>query len=294
MRRREKLRDALRRLCQGCGGQTIKWLGKRNSLTPEAAEKLEVFFEAFASGAQPILLVDYDGTLASFRVNRFEARPWAGVRELLALIQSQKKTRMAVITGRPAAEIAPLLALDWPVEVWGLHGAERIRPDGRHELQLAPAATQAKLEELKERLRRDALGGLFEDKANGAVMHWRGHARHTQMLIERRTRALFEPLAKLDGLALLEFEAGLELRAGRDKGGAVETILAEMRAAGHTPGPVAYLGDDLTDEAAFRVVNALEGPHLSALVRRTRRESAADLWLKPPVELKRFLERWIN
>jgi len=270
------------------GGRTINWVGKRDSLTPEAAEKLEAFFGAFAGGANPLLLLDYDGTLASFRVNRLEARPWAGVRELLERIQRQGRTRMAVITGRPAAEIAPLLALDPPLEVWGLHGAERLYPDGRRELERAPPATQAKLEELKEQLRRDALGGLFEDKANGAVMHWRGHARRTQELIERRTRALFEPLARLDGLALLEFESGLELRAGRDKGETIEAILKESGAHG----PVAFLGDDLTDEAAFRVVNALAGPHISVLVRRSLRETAADVWLRPPEELKRFLERW--
>ncbi len=263
-------------------------------MNSEPEETLESFFRTLAGGAEPLLLVDYDGTLAGFRVNRFEARPWAGIRELLRLIQNQKKTRMAIITGRPAAEIAPLLQLDQPLEVWGLHGAERLHPDGRRELELAPPATQARLEELKEQLRRDALGGLFEDKANGAVMHWRGHARHTQMLIEGRTRALFEPLAKLEGLALLEFESGLELRAGRDKGGAVEAILAETRAAGQPLGPVAYLGDDLTDEAAFRVVNALEVPHISVLVRRTRRETAADVWLRPPEELKEFLKRWIE
>jgi trehalose 6-phosphate phosphatase len=267
-------------------------------LTPDAAEKLEAFFGGFASGTHPLLLLDYDGTLAPFRLNRFEARPFAGVQGLLTLIQNQnqnqnqKKTRMVVITGRPAGEIAPLLGLNPPLEVWGLHGAERLYPDGRRELEQAPPATQAKLEELKESLRRDALGGLFEDKANGAVMHWRGHARHTQELIERRTRALFEPLATLDGLALLEFEAGLELRAGRDKGGAVETTLAEMRAAGQAPGPVAYLGDDLTDEAAFRAVNKLEGAHLSVLVRRARRQTEADVWLRPPEDLKAFLERW--
>ncbi len=261
-------------------------------MTPEAEEKLEAFFGRFGGGAHPLLLLDYDGTLAPFRVNRFDARPFAGVRQLLAHIQSQEKTCMGVITGRPAGEIAPMLGLDPPLEVWGLHGAERLHPDGRRELDLAPPATQARLEALKEHLRRDALGGLFEDKANGAVMHWRGHARHAQELIEKRTRALFEPLAALDGLRLLEFEAGLELRGGRDKGGAVEAILAVMRAAGKVPGPVAYLGDDLTDETAFRVVNALEGAHLSVLMRHSPRKTEADVWLRPPAELRGFLERW--
>jgi trehalose-6-phosphatase len=92
----------------------------------------------------------------------------------------------------------------------------------------------------------------------------------------------------MDGLRLLEFEAGLELRMGRDKGGAVEAILAETG----TGGPVASLGDDLTDEAAFRAVNALGTRGLSALVRRERRKTEAQVWMRPPGELRGFLERW--
>jgi trehalose-phosphatase len=259
-------------------------------LTSEAAERLDSFFGRFAAPVRSVLLLDYDGTLAPFRVDRFKARPWAGVRELLAEIQRQQRTRMTVITGRPAAEIAPMLGLDPPLEVWGLHGAERLYPDGRREMEQAPPATQARLDELREHLRRDSLGGLFEDKANGVVMHWRGASRAKAEQIERRTRELFEPLAHMQGLALLDFEAGLELRAGRDKGGAVKAILAEAGSGG----PVAILGDDLTDEAAFRAVNKLGLRGLSVLVRREPRETAAKVWLRPPAELKDFLERWVE
>ena len=54
---------------------------------------------------------------------------------------------MVVITGRPAKEIAPLLrgyppVVDPMLEVWGLHGAERLYPDGRRELEEAPPETQ--------------------------------------------------------------------------------------------------------------------------------------------------------
>jgi trehalose-phosphatase len=254
-------------------------------VTPDAAEKLEEFFHAFRGGGDPLLLMDYDGTLAPFKLDRFQARPWAGVRELLARIQRQGRTRMVVISGRPAAEIAPLLGLDPPLEVWGLHGAERLFPDGRRELERIPDEARQKLDELRAYLKKDSLGGLFEDKANGAVMHWRGASSHKAKLIEHRTRALFEPLARIQGLSLLEFEAGVELRAGRDKGGAVEAILAESGAGG----PVAFLGDDVTDEAGFR---AVKGRGLSVLVRREWRETAADVWLRPPEELKGFLEDW--
>jgi trehalose 6-phosphate phosphatase len=257
-------------------------------LTPEATEKLEAFFSTFVYGINPLLLLDYDGTLAPFRVNRFDARPWAGVRELLSRIQRQGRTRMVVVTGRPAGEIAPLLGLEPALEVWGLHGAERLYPDGRRELEAAAPETRQKLEELRELLRRDSLGGLFEDKPNAVVMHWRGASPHKARSIEERTRRLFEPLAQMDGLGLLEFEAGLELRAGRDKGGAAEAILRE--ADGNAP--VAYLGDDLTDEAAFRAVKRAGSRGLSVLVRRAWRETVADVWLRPPVELRAFLDRW--
>ena len=253
-------------------------------------EKLEEFFNALKGARSSFLFLDYDGTLAPFRVNRFTARPWAGVRELLKQIQQQGRTRMSMITGRPAQEIRPLLGLEPPLEVWGLHGAERIHVDGRRELEEAPAETQAKLEKLRERLRQDSLGGLFEDKANGVVMHWRGESARKAKLIEQGTRALFEPMARMDGLMLLDFEYGLELRAGRDKGGAVEAILEEHGARW----PVAFLGDDLTDEAAFAVVNGLEGAHLSVLVRREPRETEADVWMKPPGELLGFLRRWVG
>jgi trehalose 6-phosphate synthase/trehalose 6-phosphate phosphatase len=259
-------------------------------LTPEATEKLGAFFTAFVDGATPVLLLDYDGTLAPFRLNRFQARPWAGVRVLLECIRRQGRTRVVVVSGRPAGEIAPLLGLEPALEVWGLHGAERLYPDGRRELEEAAPHARQKLDELRELLRRDSLGGLFEDKPNAVVMHWRGASPHKARSIEKRTRQLFEPLAQMDGLGLLEFESGLELRVGRDKGGAVEAILSEA----DPDAPVAYLGDDLTDEAAFRAVRRAGSHGLSVLMRRSWRGTDAEVWLRPPVELREFLGRWIE
>jgi trehalose 6-phosphate phosphatase len=259
-------------------------------LTSEAAEKLEKFFRSFSGGASPLLLLDYDGTLAGFRIDRFSARPWACVPELLTEIQREGRTRIAIISGRPAAEVNSMLQLESPIEVWGLHGAERLYSDGRRELEEASPTARRGLEELRERLKRDSLGGLFEDKPNAVVMHWRGHSPRQGRLIERKTRALFEPIAEMDGLSLLDFEAGLELRVGRDKGGAVNAIIAEA-GPGH---PVTFLGDDLTDESAFHSVNDAEAPHLSVLMRREWRETAADVWLRPPEELRGFLQQWIS
>jgi trehalose 6-phosphate phosphatase len=171
-----------------------------------------------------------------------------------------------------------------------LHGAERLNEDGRRELQEAPPDAVAKLEELRELLRKDAFGGLFESKPNAAVMHWRGLPPQRARLIEEKTRALFEPAAELTGLSLLPFESGIELRIGRDKGEAIEAIVEQAE-----PGtPVTYLGDDLTDEAGFCAVNRMRNPHLSVLVKPARRETAAEVWLRPPEGLLWFLGRWMD
>jgi trehalose 6-phosphate phosphatase len=262
-------------------------------MIPHAEEKLEAFFATFSRGGPSRLLLDYDGTLAPFRVDRFQARPWAGAAELLLEIQRRRRTRLTVISGRPAGEVARLLSLVPPPEIWGLHGAERLHPDGSRELERLTPETQSRLDALREQLRRESFGGVFEDKANAVVMHWRGASPRKAAEIEARTRALFEPLTHVDGLTLLKFEAGLELRAGRDKGAAVRAILEEAGDA-LQQSPVAFLGDDITDESAFRAVNALQGSHLTALVRREARETAADIWLRPPHELIRFLKRWLE
>jgi trehalose 6-phosphate phosphatase len=241
----------------------------------EAEGRLERFFREFEGGGAPLLLLDYDGTLAPFQVDRFKARPWPGVRQRLNTIQKQRKTR-----------IAALLGVEQPIEVWGLHGAERLYADGRCELEWIPENLEQQLEALRERLRRDSFGGVFEDKPNAAVMHWRGAAPEVARGIEEQTRALFEPLARERGFRLLQFEAGLELRAGRDKSAAVKALLAERREGG----PAAFLGDDITDEEGF---GALRGRGLTVLVRPEWRATAAEVWLRPPEELHSFLDRWI-
>jgi trehalose-phosphatase len=271
-------------------------------LTSEAAERLDQFFRAFAGAAGASLLLDYDGTLAPFRVDRFQALPWAGVRDLLNQIQNQGCTRIVVVTGRPAAEILPLLGVEPAPEVGGLHGAERLHPDGCRELEQLSPEIRSKLDGIAEQLRLDASGGLrgglIEEKPNAIVMHWRGATPARARMIEKQTRVFFEPLAQTDGLSLLEFEAGIELRAGRDKGAAVTAILEETAGSRphREPHPAAFLGDDLTDEAAFRAIKkygSREGHGLGVLVRNQPRPTAADLWLQPPGELRDFLKRWL-
>ena len=149
-------------------------------------------------------------------------------------------------------------------------------PEQRHALQVAARSLQA-----------CGLEARSETKPGSIAVHWRGLSAHEKTVIENRLRGLFASLVEHHGLQLLPFDGGLELRApGKNKGDAVNTILTE--AGPHVA--AAYLGDDQTDENAFR---AIKGRGISILVRNEPRPTMADLWLRPPDELGQFLRDWL-
>jgi trehalose-phosphatase len=252
---------------------------------------LETLFDAVSKASTSALLLDFDGTLAPFRIDPSSVRPWAGVSDLLDKIQETGRTRLSIVSGRPAKDIALRLNTRELPEIWGLHGAERRFPDGTIEQQLPLAGERAVLDEARSEILKANLGFRMEEKPNAIGLHWRGMAssgKDTKSLHRAKGRAMevLEPYGHLAGLRLLQFDGGLELRAGRNKGDAVRLILKELSPAS----PVAYLGDDATDEDAF---SALEGRGLGILVRRKWRPSAAQVWLRPPVQLRRFLRDWL-
>jgi len=85
----------------------------------------EQFWKLLSITEKPILLLDYDGTLAPFRVERNRATPYPGVSNVLKEIMAVG-TRVVVITGRPINELVILLNISPLPEIWGAHGLERL------------------------------------------------------------------------------------------------------------------------------------------------------------------------
>jgi trehalose 6-phosphate phosphatase len=249
--------------------------------------QLEDFFQSVAAAKESVLLLDFDGTLAPFRVDPSRVRPWAGVARLLDEIQHAGRTRLAIVTGRPAVDVASQVGMNRLPEIWGLHGAERLYPDGRIEQEELMADQQAVLEAARSAIREARLGLRVEEKRNAVVVHWRGKSPRLIHAVRMHALNLLRPFAGLAGMKLLQFDGGLELRGGCNKGDAVRAILAET----HDSAPIAYLGDDTTDEDAFI---ALTGRGLGVLVRREWRPGAAQAWLRPPVQLREFLGAWLQ
>jgi trehalose 6-phosphate phosphatase len=252
-----------------------------------AETDLNSFYERLRKGSQKALLLDYDGTLAPFHVNPERAFPYPGVPEVLDKIMKVPGVRLVIITGRWTKDLFPLLRLEKQPEIWGSHGIERLKPNGSYESVPMNEDLLAGLVKADEWIEQAGLLERSEQKPGCLAIHWRGLS---QAKIDEM-RNLVEPqwsvIAKRTGLGLKEFDGGLELRVpDRDKGDAVRTILEEMPAGA----VAAYLGDDATDEDAFR---SIKGKGLGVLVRPDMRPTSADLWIQPPGELLEFLAAWL-
>lgn len=252
--------------------------------------ELERFWRELAAAPQALLLLDYDGTLAPFRVERDQAVPYPGVRELLAGLRADGRTRLVLVSGRPISDLLPLLGLDPPPEVWGAHGNERLRPGGRIEAVELTDAWRRGLDQAAAWARAERLAARLEAKHGCLALHWRGLPADERRELADLTETAWSGLAATSGLGLHHFDGGLELRVPvRDKGDAVRALLAESPPSSRA----AYLGDDRTDEDAFRALSDLAGERgLGVLVRAERRPTAARLWLRPPEELLDFLSAW--
>jgi trehalose-phosphatase len=126
----------------------------------------------------------------------------------------------------------------------------------------------------------------LENKPGAIAVHWRGLPIQDRERIEDTVQRYSSAIHEY-GLKLLPFDGGLEVRGGaKNKGDAVHTVLSESVKGV----AAAYLGDDQTDEDAFR---AIKGYGLGVLVRTEPRPTSADVWLRPPDELGQFLRDWL-
>lgn len=261
---------------------------KEKGLKPDGKSLIESLLERVSRSPQSLLMLDYDGTLAPFRKNRDEAFPYPGFALLLQEIVCTGRTRVVVISGRDANELIPLLEIEPRPEVWGLHGLQRINPDGSVELSALDEPTIEALSAAEDWLIYQNLQHTAEFKTGSIAVHWRGLGECDAESLRGRVILGWKPIANHTHLHLMEFDGGIEIRArDADKGDAVRTIISEM-----PPGtPAAYFGDDTTDEHAFEAMN---GRGLSVLVRPRYRGSAAQVWLKPPFEVFDVLAQWLH
>lgn len=254
----------------------------------ETRGQIDKFLATLAGAPRRLLMLDYDGTLAPFARKRGDAYPYPGVVPVLEEIVKRGRTRLVIVSGRDIDDLSSHLGIEPLPELFGTYGRQRRRPVGK--VENAPLE-QRHLEALSNAdrwLEYQQLREMKEVKTGSIAVHWRGLKEPQAEEIRARVRLGWVPIAEQGGLQLFDFDGGVEICApGPDKGDVVRMLLAEEGRGVAS----AYLGDDSSDEPAFR---AIRDGGLSVLVRPTRRQTAAQLWLHPPEELVEFLKAWAS
>ena len=249
--------------------------------------RLDTFWEKLAAAGQAVLLLDYDGTLAPFSIERDQAFPYPGVRESLTSIMRLSNTRVVIISGRAIDDLLPLLAFEFLPEIWGCHGWERLEPNGSRMAIAMPQTAIVGLKDANLWICQSGLEPFLENKPASLAIHWRGRSEMEIACIRERVLDGWQHIAQKANLEIHPFNGGLELRCpGINKGTAIETILEQVSSTA----PVAFLGDDLTDEDGFAVIR---NKGIGILVNPEPRQTLADLQIAPPEELLNFLNQWL-
>lgn len=256
------------------------------TLPPRWNYAADPYFAGVSRGPS-LLLLDYDGTMAPFQDDRMQALPWPGIAERLDELSAIPAVQLALITGRSARELASLVPVHRPIEIWGSHGREHLSREGVYTVsELAPAQLAA-LDLLEAALRDAGFADQVERKPASLAAHWRTLNAEDAAQMERITREVFQQAGEAAGLRLLVFDGGIEMRSEAiHKGHAVLHMVMQ-----HPTATAAFLGDDVTDEDAFA---ALRGRGITLLVREQPRPSQASWWLRPPDDLLSFLDAWIE
>jgi trehalose-phosphatase len=255
-------------------------------------------------------MLDVDGTLAPIAPRPEDAAVPAETRRVVAALAALPDVHVVLVSGRAAADARRMVGV---ANVWviGNHGFEAVSPDGGE-------MEQPELEPWRSPIARAARriaplvapvpGVLLEDKGWTLSIHYRlADSKVVPRLIESVERVA-EPLGLRVGRGKMVVEVRPDVRV--DKGTAVLRLAAELGALpGKENGTVAeddgslsptddggsalFMGDDRTDEDAFRALRSRSSRVVT--VRVTNGEdiaTAAEFSVEDPAAVRKLLE-WL-
>lgn len=204
------------------------------------------------------ILLDVDGTLLDIAPTPREVQVPAELRQTLMDIRPRVGGALALVSGRPIAELDVIFDPLRLPSVGG-HGAEmRGAEDGPIAAGRVPMLDPV----FKQRLGDIALahpGVLVEDKGYAVALHYRLVPERGPAVIED-VRSVFRAWAD-SSFELLAGKAVLEIKfAGFNKGTGVRELMSSPPFAGRIP---IFIGDDRTDEDAFAVLPEFQGRAIS-------------------------------
>ena len=209
------------------------------------------------AGTRLLFLSDYDGTLANFDPDPTIPRPTPQTAELLCKLASRTDLAFGIVSGRRVSDLRTRTQLPSRVYLAGLHGME-IEVGSRRWQHPDLEAARQYVRSLYERLDdvRNIPGLVLEDKHASVAVHVRA------VPAELRARAIAVAdrcadewvdngkLRRLSGNMVVEYLPNIAAH----KGDATKWIAEDVQERCNQPVWTVFIGDDLTDEDAFKAI----------------------------------------
>ena len=239
------------------------------------------------------LLLDYDGTLTPIVNTPDEALLNEDMRSVLSNLKDNTNFIVAVFSGRSLLDVRSKVELDG-ICYTGNHGMEiefqgmiYIHPEAKKMVNIIQNVC-SKLQPLLS----DIDGTIIEDKGLTASVHYRMSPPEEIPKVKRIVESTIKPYVENGDIKLTHGKMVLEIRPNIqwDKGKAVEWVLSSIGAGESTKYFPIYIGDDRTDEDAFKV---LRNRGITILVSSKIKKTSAEYLLYNVEEVKNFLD-WLG
>ena len=201
------------------------------------------------------------------------------------------KLMVAVVSGRATDDVRGKVAIDG-IFYAGSHGFEIVDPQGQVTINPQAQKIRSVIDEAHKRLSdrlKGVKGALVEHVKYTISSHYRLVSAQDFLKVKEAVDQIlkeYPQLRKTDGKKVFEIRPRIDW----DKGKAVEWILRFLKSDSQKDIPV-YIGDDTTDEDAFRL---LEGRGLGILVAGEAKKSFAAYTIADTPAVKRVLEFFVE
>ena len=255
-------------------------------------ERLSEDLRARLDGIPLVIMLDVDGTLAPIAPRPEDATVPIETRRAIGALAVMPDVHIALVSGRSAQDARRIVGLD---RLWciGNHGCELINHGG--ELTLDPQVEPyrgavAQAARRLESLAAPIAGVRVEDKGPTLSVHY----RHADPAVVPSLRATIESVGTQLGLRMTAGKMVFELRppVRIDKGTSV-LALAKSLGALEENASLMFIGDDETDEDAFRALRSRAPKAVTVRVADDAgMPTAAEATLRDPDEVRMLLE-WL-
>jgi len=239
-----------------------------------------------------VLLLDFDGTVAEFHADPSAPELTPERHELLCAISRAPGVTLGIVSGRRIDDLRKRTRLPDHIYLAGLHGLE-IAIDGITRPHPDLSAAMKKMSGLGDclaKLFRDFPDVYIEDKGASVAVHTRRMPQEIHEKVFARADVLAVPwiaeglVRRMEGNAVVEYLPNIH----GHKGEATKWISQDVESKFARRPWVAYIGDDITDEDAFRAIE--DGHGIGVLV--GLRPTSATYKLDGIPDVDRFL-RWL-